>query len=314
MKKSTIFLLSLFFIAFLACSDSSDDTVVTDDDQGENPSNPLVDNVANFQATGSSANEILSNSDFNSIVVEIAFVQGFRPTQEAMDGFEDFLQLHSFKENIDLVFTELPSPQQADLTLEEISDLEIENRTVYNEGDTLGVYIYFSDSPSENDDLDEGLVTLGAVYRNTSMVIYESTLLSLAGRSNLLTAADVEGATLNHEFGHLMGLVNLGTEAINDHEDTTTDDNGNVVGNNHCNVPGCLMQAQLNFNVSTAVQSAAFSKQQSKGLKSDCSLNGNDLLQQLEFNAARNSEIVPVLDPECRLDLSGNGGRTSTDT
>ncbi len=313
MKKSTIFFLSLFFIAFLACNSSDDDIVLTDDDQSGGPQSPIELFPENFQATGSSANDILSNNNFSSITVEIAFVQGFRPTQEAIDGFEDFLQLHSFKENINLVFTELPSPQEADLTLQEISDLEIENRTVYNDGDNLGVYIYFADAPSENDDLDEGLVTLGAVYRNTSMVIYESTIIALASNSNVVTATDIEGATLNHEFGHLMGLVNLGTVAINDHEDTTTDDNGNVVGNNHCNVPGCLMLAQLSFNLPSIRQNISFGKEQ--GLKSECSLNGHQLLEQLEINAAAssNSDIVPVLDPECRLDLSGNGGRPSTD-
>ena len=61
-----------------------------------------------------------------------------------------------------------------DLSLQEIADLESENRTEYNDGETLAIYIYFADAPSDSDDEDEGIVTLGAVYRNTSMVIHES--------------------------------------------------------------------------------------------------------------------------------------------
>lgn len=310
MKKSVLFFFSLFLFTFLACSDDSSDNNQTDDDQGETPGNPIAENPANFQATGSSANDILSNSNFDALRVEIAFVEDFRPTQEAIDGFEEFLQFHSFKQNIELVFTELPSSGETDFELQEISDLEIENRTVYNDGTTLGIYIYFADAPSEDDDLDEGLVTLGAVYRNTSMVIYESTIRSLAfGTNGALSIADIEGATLNHEFGHLMGLVNLGTVAINDHEDTNDDGSGN----NHCNVDGCLMLAQLSFNIPSAPRQNAVAGK-TIGVQSACSMDGVQFVKQLQANAARGSEIVPDLDPECQLDLSGNGGPDTTNT
>jgi hypothetical protein len=42
----------------------------------------------------------------------------------------------------------------------------------------------------------------------------------------------------NHEFGHLMGLVNLGTPLQSAHEDANSD--------NHCNVDGCLMFFEIN--------------------------------------------------------------------
>ncbi|WP_394970341.1 hypothetical protein [uncultured Croceitalea sp.] len=300
MKKSVILFLSLFFIAFLACSEnSSDDTQMPDDDQSQVPENPQQSFPANFQATGSSANDLLSNASFNRLRVEIAFVEGFRPTEVALNEFQSFLQQFTFKENIDLVFTELSSPDEEDLTLQEISDLEIANRTVYNEGSTLGIYIYFADAPSEGDDLDEGLVTLGAVYRNTSMIIYEETVRTLAGRSGTITNADVESATLNHEFGHLLGLVNLGSPAVNDHED--------VDAENHCNVDPCLMRAELEFRATS--KSAASNK---NGLQSSCTLDGNILLNQMESNVSRGIAAPPDLDAECQLDLEANGGRPTT--
>ncbi len=302
MKKSVILLLSLFLIVFLACSKSaSDDNPTPDDDQSQMPQNPQQLFPANFQATGSSANDILSNTNFDNLKIEIAFVEGFRPTQVAMDQFQDFLQQFTFKDNIELVFTELPSPNEENLTLQEISDLEIENRTVYNDGNTLGVYIYFADAPSEGDDLDEGLVTLGAVYRNTSMIIYERTIRTLAGRSALITNADVESATLNHEFGHLMGLVNLGTPAINDHED--------VDAQNHCNVDPCLMRAELEFGGAGKSPIQTLSK---GDLHSSCTLDGMGLVKQMEANVSRGAAAAPDLDAECQLDLETNGGRPNT--
>lgn len=304
MKKSILFFLSLFFVLFLACSkSSSDDTPTPDDDQSQVPENPQELFPANFQATGSSANDILANTSFDRLKVEIAYVQSqrnFRPTDEAISEFQAFLQQFTFKENIELVFTELPSPDEEDLTLQEIADLEIENRTVYNDGSTLGIYIYFADAPSEGDDLDEGLVTLGAVYRNTSMVIYEATVRALAGRSALISSADVESATLNHEFGHLLGLVNLGSPPVNAHEDTEAE--------NHCNVDPCLMRAELEFG---ATGKAVFATSK---IHSSCILNGTDLIKKMESNVSRGAAAAPDLDTECQRDLEANGGRPNAST
>ncbi|WP_350291081.1 hypothetical protein [uncultured Croceitalea sp.] len=302
MKKSVIFLLSLFLIIFLACSkSSSDNTPMTDDETGGVPENPQQLFPANFQATGSSANDILANTNFDRLRVEIAHVNGFRPTDVAINEFQAFLQQFTFKENIELVFTVLESPNEEDLTLQEISDLEIENRTVYNEGTTLGIYIYFADAPSEGDDLDEGLVTLGAVYRNTSMVVYERTVRTLASRSGLITNADVESATLNHEFGHLLGLVNLGTPAVNDHEDADAE--------NHCNVNPCLMRAELEFG---GTNKSSIASRKAGELHSSCILDGLGLLKQMESSVSRGLAAPPDLDAECQLDLETNGGRPNT--
>lgn len=307
MKKSVIFFLPLFLFLFLACSDDSSDDgdieVAENTPPQDVPADPVADNIANFQGTGSSANDFLANTNFNALRVEIAFVGGFRPTDVALEEFQSFLQRFTFKENIELVLNELPSPEEEDLTLQEISDLEIENRTVYNDGSTLGIYIYFTDAPSEGDDLDEGLVTLGAVYRNTSMVIYEETIRRLSARSAVLTRADVEKAVLNHEFGHLLGLVNLGSPAVNDHEDEDAA--------NHCNVDPCLMRAQLEFS---SVGNSVFSRITSSKIKSACTLNGVGLVRQMEENVANGVVMIPELDAECQLDLETNGGRSNTNS
>ncbi len=264
--KKKIAIYSLFCLGIiLGCSKDS-----------ENPPNPQnVDKTANLQATGSSANDILSNTNFDKLLIEIDYVDGFQPTGQTVANFEDYLRERTFKTDIEFIFNNLSSPNEESLTLEEIADLESDNRDSYNDGRTLAIYIYFADSPSDGDDLDEGLVTLGAVYRNTSMIIYESTIRDLASRSNTITVTDVETATLNHEFGHLFGLVNLGTDPVNDHEDPDAE--------NHCNVTGCLMRAELQFGV--------------------------PMMKMMESNASKGSAAVPVLDAECILDLQSNGGR-----
>lgn len=267
-------------------------------DENDDEQSKKVDKTANLLGTGASANDILSNNKFTKLKVEIAYVVGFKPKRQTIDELVRYLKLHTFKEEVETVYLELTSPEKEELTVQEIADLEGENRTVYNDGDTLGVYIYFADAPSDGDELEEGVVTLGAVYRNTSMVIYERTVKLLAGRNLLITDADVEIATVNHEFGHLFGLVNLGTPAVNNHEDTEAA--------NHCTIEGCLMRAKLQFGTASGKSSKLIAKNE---LKSACSLSGKSVLKMLENNASKGSRNWVPLGAECVIDLKANGGR-----
>jgi len=267
LTKIRVLALAGSLVLAMSCSKNSDDNGGTD------PGG--IDKTANLLATGDSANDILANDTYTKLLIEIAYVNGFQPTMEAMNNFQAFLQARTFKQDIEILYNELPSSNEDDLSLQEIADLEADNRTAYNEESTLAIYIYFADAPSEDDDPTEGTVTLGAVYRNTSMVIHESTVRDLAQQSSQITNADVETATLNHEFGHLLGLVDLGSAPVNNHEDPTA--------NNHCDIQGCLMRAELQF--------------------------GSGIMGMLNSRVSKGSAAVPGLDAECVLDLQQNGGR-----
>ena len=273
MKNRLLAVLILFLAFNLSCSKDSSDTT-----------EPItVNHSANYKASGESANDILSNNTFDKLLIEIAYVTGYRPTSLAMTDFITFLKQHSYKENIEIIYNELPSPNEEKLTLEEVDELEKKNRTAFNDGTTLAIYIYFADAPSDGDVEEEDLVTLGAVYWNTSMVIYEDTIRKLASKSIYVGVEDIETATLNHEFGHLMGLVNLGSAPVNEHEGTTTDDDNNQIGDNHCTVEGCLMRAELQF--------------------------GSGMKKLLEQRTSKGLASIPGLGPECLLDLQANGAR-----
>ena len=234
-----------------------------------------IDRSANLLSAGDSGADILTNDDFDRILIEVAFVDGFRPTSQAMENLRTFLQERTFKDEISYSYRALSSPGKETLTLEEIAELETANRTLYNDGRTLAIYIYFADAPSDSDKPEDDLVTLGAVYRNTSMIIHESTLRDLSSRSVIVTLSDVETTTLTHEFGHLFGLVDLGTPEVNPHEDPDS--------SHHCDVGGCLMQAELEF--------------------------GSQIMGILEKRTAKGDGGLPSLDAECLVDLQSIGGR-----
>ncbi len=312
MKKSASFLLVLVVLFFGSCSSSSDSPDSENPNPGENPDPTSIDKTANLKATGSSGNDILSNTNFDKLLIEIDYVQGFRPEESAITGFTNyFLKKHTFKEDIEVTYTELASPNEETLTLQEVADLEQEHRNSYNSGKTLAIYIYFADAPDDTDEPDNDIVTLGAVYRNTSMVIYQKTIDNLAQEGGLSSTVDIETATLNHEFGHLFGLVNLGTDMVNPHEDVVRDENGDPVltdgeetPNNHCNADICLMRAELQFG-----QTNKSAKVNNNKVYSSCALNGNTLLSKMKSNAAKGLLVFPGLDSDCILDIQAIGGR-----
>ncbi|MEE2772922.1 MAG: hypothetical protein VX712_11960 [Bacteroidota bacterium] len=228
-------LLILFFSINILISCSKEDNP---DGSG---GTPTVDKSANLKSLGSSASDLLSDSKFTSMYIEMVFVDGFRPTDEAIQNFKSFLQERTYKpDGIEINLRSVSTSGNAPFDIDEIVDIEKEERTSYNAGDEIAVWIYFADGSNEKDSDDK--FVLGSAFRNTSMVIYEKTIRDFASKAGAPSRAIIETATLNHEFGHLFGLVNLGTAPTSDHEDSGND--------GHCKVDGCLMRASIEFGSS----------------------------------------------------------------
>ena len=262
--KKIVFLPFLFFsLLLIQCSKDDPITEPTPDFK-----------AANLLATGASANDLLANDTYSNMVIEAVYNPGFRPTALAMADFVSFIEERTFKNDISVVYREIPSEGVETFSIQQAADQESDVRTLYNEDDTIAIYIYFSDANAEGDDPDNQLVTLAAAYRNTSLIVYEKTIKALAAQSSQITEADIEAATLMHEFGHLFGLVDLGTPQVNQHQDP--------ISENHCIVDDCLMQAEIQF--------------------------GGGMMGMLESLAAK-ANPAPALDAECILDLQANGGK-----
>jgi len=197
-----------------------------------------VNRTANLKSLGSSASDLLSDATFTSLNIEIVYVEGNRPTEKGISLFKNFLQSRIYKpDGIEINLRGVNSSGKAPFSIEEIVDIEEDERTAYNAGDEIAVWIYFADGSNE-DDTNEKFV-LGSAFRNTSMVIYERTIRNFANRTGTPDRGTIEAATLNHEFGHLFGLVDLGTSPVTDHEDPENE--------GHCIVESCLMRASIEF-------------------------------------------------------------------
>jgi hypothetical protein len=225
-SRYTVFILIFTLTSLISCkSDDSSDGV--DDPRAEN-----------LKALGRSAEDILSDDIYSSLIVELVYTSAYPPKQETIDRFRNLLNERINKPGgITFVENVISIPLDASYSLEEIKDIEEEYRSLYTTDDRIALYIFFANAKAESD--TPTIKTLGTAYRNTSMVIYEKTL-QLVSESQNIDLGLLESATLHHEFGHILALVNLTNDDIHqDHED--------LANPNHCRVEECLMFYASNF-------------------------------------------------------------------
>jgi hypothetical protein len=227
-----------------------------------------INRSGNLKITGSSGADLVSDMNFTSMNIEIVYVEGYRPADEAINTLINFLKARTYKpDGIKVNLRSVESSGLSPFNEQDITTLEKDNRSFYNTGDEIAVWIYFADG--KKDEENDNAVTLGSAFRNTSIIIYDKVIRDFASRAGNPDRATIEAATLTHEFGHLFGLVNLGTEPVTDHEDP--DKQG------HCITEGCLMRASIEF--------------------------GSSVVNVLEGSG------VPDLDDACIQDLQSIGGK-----
>ena len=220
MKK----LLALLFLISVMVSCSKDNM---SGDTGNN-----VNITANKQTTGSSSHDLLSDDNYTSMIIELVYVEGQQPTQTAINNFLSFLNARIYKpDGIVVESRSVPSPGISKFSTQDYVDFEDANRTYYNDGNQIAVWAFFADGAADGDTSTE--VTLGTAYRNTSFIIYEATVKSLSGGLHQPSTAVLESTVIEHEFGHILGLVNFGAPMQSPHEDSQHA--------RHCNVDSCLM-------------------------------------------------------------------------
>ncbi|MCV6630725.1 MAG: hypothetical protein OIF50_12810 [Flavobacteriaceae bacterium] len=260
-KKQLFFLCICYtFFWLFSCGKESNQ----EEDQQSNQNG-----TAHLKAVGDSALDLLSANTFPNIVFDMVYPKDHKPSDQAITEFSEFVLKRTHKQTPTYKFTEIPSQNQDNYSLQEIVDIEKKYRTAFNTDDTIAVFVFFADAEAEADFNSNG-ITLGVAFRNTSMAIYQGKIKSLTTNQNLIKT--LESSTLQHELGHLFGLVNNGAHMIEAHEDKP---NGH-----HCNNGDCLMTAVIEFTTPAKLWS------------------------RLSKNNG-----VPELDHNCIADLQEIGGR-----
>ncbi len=200
--------------------------------------------IANKKQTGTSAHDLLSDDIFSSTVIEVVYVEGFAPTQTAIDNFVSFIKARTYKPGgVSVITRSVVSPGKSKYTIEDIRDIEDANRTEYNTNSSIAVWAFFVDGESDKNTTDS--VILGTAYRNTSFVIFENTVHNFSDNSFEPKRNLLETTVIEHEFGHILGLTNFGSEMQSNHEDTEH--------SKHCNVENCLMYWNSEFGLGNTI-------------------------------------------------------------
>ena len=181
---------------------------------------------------GLTPNDFLSNSKYDKLIVEIQYVEGFPPTPAAVDNLKAFLVRYLNKQSgITIVQSSIKPPGKSSYTVDDIRNIENANRTQNTDGKTIAAYFFFADNDYAANSGSSKV--LGIAYGNSSMVIFEKTIREFSGGITQPSVEAVETTVINHEFAHILGLVNNGTAMQASHQDSS---NGK-----HCNNANCLM-------------------------------------------------------------------------
>lgn len=215
MKNFLLFLFAGLLIA--GCNKTKDDYV----------NNPGASDFHN-RAVGASANELLSASKYSSLKIEIQYMTGYPPDAAAVTHLQNTLAaLINKPSGITIVTKEIPASSKSALSINDIIDIEKNNRTAFTTGSELAVCILYSNGTYSDPNV------LGVAYKNTSAAIFGKTIYDNSGGFGQTSRTKLEATVLEHELGHLLGLVDIGSPMQTNHKDAA---NGN-----HCNNTNCLM-------------------------------------------------------------------------
>lgn len=213
--------LFLFTLLLFSCSDQST--------QVEEP----VEEFSHTQNPGTSNEAFITSEEYDELVVEVQYMPGVEPEAESLNNLEAYLEQHLEKTSVTILTPkEIPSGEQDSYSADEVRDLEEEHRENFTEGTTLHSYAIFLDGEYSDANV------LGIAYYNTSSAYFGETIDEISGGVGQPSREKIESTVFNHEFGHLMGLVNNGTDAQDEeHHDS---ENGA-----HCTNEECLMYYQV---------------------------------------------------------------------
>lgn len=176
--------------------------------------------------------DFLSDKKYKSLVVEIQYVEGYKPTDAAMQNLRQFLEARLHKPaGIAFVYNPIASPGKAFYDVSDAEKIERNFREEHRHGATAAAYFLFLDGAYARD--EENTKVLGIAYGGSSVVMFGKTIAGFSDNIMEPSRSTLETAVGIHEFGHLLGLVNDGTGMVNEHQDQAHP--------HHCNNTSCIM-------------------------------------------------------------------------
>ena len=209
-KRGPLYLILLLSLTFAACKKEN------------------IDAGNDYQTLGASAHNLLAAAPYSSLTIEIQYMPGYAPDNSSVNALKFFLNQYLNKPNgIQVVEEPIPSSGKTTLTLNDIEDIEKKYRTVFTGNNQIGVHILITDGKYDVSDI------FANSYWNTSICVFGKTVFDNSGNAGQITRSQLFTVLFEHEFGHLLGLVNQGSPMQTNHQD--------VANGAHCTNKNCLM-------------------------------------------------------------------------
>lgn len=214
--KTKAFIAALLFFSVIACKKETTFT-----------NNPGADDLHN-KPVGFSSNQLLSAGTYKSLKIEFQYMTGYAPDAGALTHLQNVLNTYLNKPSgITIVTKEISGSSSTTLSIDQVRKIEEDNRTVFTTGDQIGVYFLYTNGNYTDNNV------LGVAYRNTSMVLFGKKIHDNSGSLGQASRTKLEATVLEHEFGHILGLVDIGSPMQTNHKDASH--------GNHCSNANCLM-------------------------------------------------------------------------
>jgi hypothetical protein len=211
--------------------------------------------------------DFLTEKQYQVLNIEVAYVEGYQPTEIALDNLVAFFKQRLNKSGgITITQRTIPATGRVSIDIDVVREIEKSHRKLVTSGSVLTAWVMFLDA--EYSKSTENQKVLGITYGASSMAIFEKSVHTYTSPEQPARRL-LETMIMDHEAGHILGLVNSGTPMAAPHQDTAH--------GSHCSNTECLMYWETESNLSLI-----------------------DILDD---------ESVPTLDAACIADLKAAGGK-----
>jgi hypothetical protein len=192
-----------------------------------------------YATLGHSSKDFLTSTKYTSLIVEINYMPGFEPDALTLSSFQTFLATYLNKpEGILLRKNAIPASGKERLSTTDLAQLEKAHRTAFTYGSTITVHVLITDAAYSDDE------TFATSYWNTSFALFGKTIAANAGGVGEISRQQLLATLMEHEAGHLLGLVDQGSPMQQPHKD--------VANGAHCSNRSCLMYYAIETDASLA--------------------------------------------------------------
>ena len=167
---------------------------------------------------GAEASLLIRGTPYDSILVEVDYTTSAPPRQDALDHLESVItDLLDKPAGVTIQVDDEIADPGGTLSLAQIQQIEDDHRDEFGLGTSAAVYFLYVGDPSDMD--TQNSLILGLAHRATSLVMFRGNIDDVSGGIGQPSSEAVESTVIAHELGHVLGLVNIGTDMVNVHND-----------------------------------------------------------------------------------------------